>query len=118
MRFAATFAILILAQQSGCDSSSPKPVAQSPVKPTSLPKPPLHRFTITRDLDVAFDTQTGQLCKTWDWQAGGKPPAPDPTTGTQPQRTIGEFAPMCLALYEKYSSGSSDEPIIESQSPP
>jgi hypothetical protein len=61
---------------------------------------PTRRFEIvSHDADVAFDTQTGQLCKTWDWQPIGKPGKVDPESGASPQRKLGEFAPTCLSLY-------------------
>lgn len=107
MRFVVTLAVLALVQQNSCDSSTPKPAP----KPAAVPKAPLHRFILTRfpnDSGVAFDTQTGQICKTWEWAPGGKTADPDPVTGTTPQRVIGEFAPTCLSLYVKYPSGPGD----------
>jgi|ERR1700679_4114244 hypothetical protein len=113
MRLIVTIAAIVLAQQSACDSSSGK---STPAKPV-IPKPPLHRFVLTRlaDEGVAFDTQTGQICKTWDWKPMGKSPTPDPLTGGSPQRIIGEFTPTCLSLYEKYPSGPSDVGVTEDQ---
>jgi hypothetical protein len=68
-----------------------------------------HRFVLGRfEGGVAFDTQTGQICKTWEWEPIGKQAAPDPVTGSYPQRAFGEFAPTCLSLYEKYPTGRSD----------
>jgi hypothetical protein len=110
MRFAVTLAALVMAQQSGCDSSGTKP-APTPAVKTVAAKPPLHRFILPRfpaDDGVAFDTQTGQICKTWGWQPVGKAATPDPVTGNSPQRIIGEFAPTCLSIYEKYPSGVGD----------
>ena len=66
---------------------------------------PIRRFEITRNLDVAFDTQTGQLCRTWEWE----PSSPKPKSsddGTFPQRAVGEFTPTCLSLYEKYPTNA------------
>ena len=64
---------------------------------------PTRRFELVEhNADVAFDAQTGQLCKTWEWQPVGKPGKVDPETGTAPQRTLGEFAPTCLSLYISY----------------
>src|SRR5271163_439017 len=96
-------AIFVLSQQSACDFSSPK---SPPAKLT--PKAAPHRFVLTRlpDEGVAFDTKTGQICKTWAWSPGGKAPDPGPTSGNFPQRMVGEFAPTCLYLCEKYPSGS------------
>ena len=71
-------------------------------------RPGIHRFTIsTRGAgDVAFDSQTGQICRTWDWHPVGEKPTADPITGNYPQRSFGEFAPTCLVLYQKYPSGA------------
>ena len=65
---------------------------------------PLRRFEMMQlgAGDVAFDTKTGQLCRTWDWQTTGKGPAPDPNTGLVPQRRLGEFTPTCITLYKNY----------------
>jgi hypothetical protein len=71
---------------------------------------PVHRFVLTKyDGGVAFDTQTGQICRTWEWSAMGKASKPDPETGGVPQRTFGEFAPTCISLYEKYPSGTNPQ---------
>jgi hypothetical protein len=71
---------------------------------------PVHRFVLTRtDYDVAFDTQTGQICRTWAWQPLGKPAKPDPESGNAPQRKFGEYAPTCLSLYQTYPSGTNPE---------
>lgn len=59
--------------------------------------PSAHRFVLAKiptDDGVAFDTQTGQLCRTWDWKPVGRHAEPD-KTGTTPQLSIGEFAPAC-----------------------
>jgi hypothetical protein len=64
---------------------------------------PTRRFELVEhDANVAFDTQTGQLCKTWGWQPTGKPVKVDPDTGSAPRRSLGEFAPTCLSLYISY----------------
>lgn len=71
---------------------------------------PVHRFVLTRlNPDVAFDTQTGQICRTWDWQPLGKAATPDATTGMTPQRQFGEFTPTCLSLYQTYPSATTPE---------
>jgi hypothetical protein len=116
MRFAVTLADLALAQQSGCDSK-PTPTLVAKAAPA---KPPLHRFILPRfpaDDGVAFDTQTGQICKTWGWEPVGKASAPDPATGNSPQRIVGEFAPTCLSIYERYPSGPGDSVVAEDQQP-
>jgi hypothetical protein len=69
------------------------------------PATPIHRFVIMNfGADVGFDSQTGQICRTWDWQPLGKAAKPDAETGTAPQRKFGEFAPTCLSLYQQYPS--------------
>lgn len=85
----------------------------APTKSLATMKPPanrapVHRFTLTRgDGGVAFDTQTGQICKTWEWVPVGKTPTEDTNAGGR-QRIFGEFAPTCLSLYTIYPTGSSD----------
>jgi hypothetical protein len=87
-------------------------------KPTVVEKEsrvPVHRFVLTRnDFNVAFDTQTGQICRTWGWVPLGKPEKPDVATGSAPQRQFGEFSPTCLSLYQQFPSGMS----LESESLP
>ena len=86
----------------GTDEKKAAPKVESKPQP---PRPGLHRFVITRDLDIAFDTQTGQMCRTWDWEPIAKLPPPDPVTGVRPQRKFGELTPTCLSLYQAYPSG-------------
>jgi hypothetical protein len=74
--------------------------------------------------DAAFDTQTGQLCRTWDWQLKEgeivpKPkmqptsdgvqftdvPTVDPKAKPHAQTGVGltppgQFSPTCLSLYQ------------------
>lgn len=58
---------------------------------------PTHRFQLTKFAGgVAFDTQTGQICRTWDWEPSGKP------SDTGAQRSFGEYAPTCLDLYNRF----------------
>ena len=118
MRFAVTLAALALAQQSGCDSSGTKP-APKPAAKAVAAKAPLHRFILARfpaDDGVAFDTQTGQICRTWEWAPASKAATPT-TEGITPQRSVGEFTPTCLSIYEKYPSGSGDSVVAEDQQP-
>ena len=69
---------------------------------------PVHRFALVRtDADVAFDTQTGQICRTWEWKSIGKTKTSD-EGGTIP-RNFGELAPTCLSLYQQYPSGVSTQ---------
>lgn len=101
---------LLLFTASGCDQLNPpdRNKAALAQKAKSAPRPPLHRFVLTRDADVAFDTQTGQICRTWPWQPTGQTAKPDPASGNVPQRQLGEFAPTCLDLYRLYPSGPDD----------
>lgn len=71
-----------------------------------------HRFMLTKfDGGVAFDTQTGQICRTWNWHLMGKPAQAD-ATGTMPQRSLGEYAPTCISLYQDYPSGSAGAEVV------
>jgi|SRR5579872_700617 len=92
----APFLLAIMA--STCDSKQePKPAP-----------PGLHRFTLTHSTeDVAFDTQTGQICRTWDWVPVGGPMPADPVTGVAPQTKWGQSTPLCITLYKQHPSGSS-----------
>ena len=83
--------------QGNCDDKK-VPSARSQVNRKTHP---LHRFVLAAPLkDVAFDTQTGQLCRTWDWSISGEVKAD--TEGHVPERKIGELTPTCLSLYESY----------------
>jgi hypothetical protein len=93
----------------GCDQLSQ---SQRATTPTPTPKSKVnrfaaHRFVLTKfNGGVAFDTQTGQICRTWDWSLTGKPAKPDSSSGIVPQREYGELAPTCLSLYQQYPSGA------------
>ncbi len=110
MKVSAIISLLVVTVlTSGCDNpnlnQNPKKVAAP--KPRSA-KQPLHRFVLTRlGVDIAFDTQTGQLCKTWEWQITNTL-KPDAISGMQPQAKPGEFAPLCLSLYNQSPSGLDD----------
>jgi hypothetical protein len=106
----------------GCDQLSQP---QKATTPTPTPKAKVnrvaaaHRFVLTKfNGGVAFDTQTGQICRTWDWELTGKPAKPDPSSGTVPQREYGELAPTCLSLYQQYPSGadSGTEVVLDDSS--
>jgi hypothetical protein len=108
---AAFAAIVVL---SGCDDLNPSQTSNKPpakmVAAKKDERAPVHRFVLTRyDSDVAFDTQTGQICRTWDWSPIGKVPKPDPDSGSSPQRKFGEFTPTCASLYQQYPSATSPE---------
>jgi hypothetical protein len=100
MRPVAPIALFLLLQ--GCDVTGGDAKKRAP---TSHAAP--HRFALASkfSIDLAFDTQTGQLCRTWDWKPLGETPSVD-VSGNIPQRKIGEFTPTCVAVYEKYPSGS------------
>ncbi len=75
MKVAAIFAVmaLLIQQPTGCNDNtakeSPKPV-----------EPPIRRFepVVTHGTsDVALDTKTGQLCRTWEWVYKNNPTAND-----------------------------------------
>ena len=107
----------------GCDQltnpPSPQTTKVAPQKSTGGDREPVHRFVLAQhDYDVAFDTQTGQICRTWDWQVAGKPPSIE--SGVVPQRQFGELAPTCLSLYLQYrSTGTSQaESTSDNQSNP
>jgi hypothetical protein len=105
MRFPLSLAVIAFLQQSGCDQFQTKTVAPKP----SGQKTPLHRFVLTRDRgDVAFDTQTGQICRTWPWVATSKPSLPDKDTGQVPETKWGESVPICEEIYHRYPSGYED----------
>ena len=98
---------LILVTLAGCDQLNPSANKSSPKTQAAREnRVPVHRFVLTRyDPGVAFDTQTGQLCRTWDWKLIGKPAKPDEQSGTAPQRSVSEPTPTYLSLYQQYPSG-------------
>lgn len=98
-RVSFCFALFLAVCLSGCDQLTPKPIITMKI-PDQDEHFPVRRFELVgHDANVAFDTQTGQLCKTWDWQPSGKPSKPDPESGGFPQRSLGEYAPTCLSLF-------------------
>ena len=106
------FAILALMWiQDDCDPrKKPEPQLAEKKQMTSHPT---HRFVLAQPLkDVAFDTQTGQLCRTWEWTIVG-PKGKTDTEGNSPERKIGEFAPTCLSLYEGYPTQGDAMGIID-----
>jgi hypothetical protein len=114
----AAFAVtlLFLSMTVGCDDIAKgfgytRAKATQPTK--REPATPTHRFVIMNfGADVGFDSQTGQICRTWDWQPLGKIAKPDAETGGSPQRKFGEFAPTCLSLYQQYPSvANPNEPL-------
>jgi hypothetical protein len=91
---------------SGCEGLIPES-KQIKTKVVKENRVPVRRFVLTKyDAGVAFDTQTGQLCKTWEWTPIGKEPPVDKESGGRAQRTLGEFAPTCVSLYKEFPSGT------------
>jgi hypothetical protein len=77
----------------GCDDVAKQagyvPAKTSEKPTTPAPRHPIHRFVLTQfGGNVALDTQTGQICKTWGWEAMGKEPAPDPVSGNVTTRLL------------------------------
>jgi hypothetical protein len=65
---------LVLQDPIGCDQKKPPKEAAQPKEP------PIRRFepvTSHGTSDVALDTKTGQLCRTWDWVYKNRPDAAD-----------------------------------------
>lgn len=94
MRIAFLAVIALLAVQSECNQAPSKPQAPPPQRTIA----PIRRFVLARpQTDVAFDTQTGQLCRTWEW-------SPALTNEKQPwvEMKPGQFTPLCVELYKKY----------------
>lgn len=88
----------------GCDELlQQKPTKTKIVKENRVP---VRRFILTRGMDIAFDTQTGQLCKTWQWEPTAKLTPQQESSGVHTQRVPGEFAPACVTLYKDFPSGT------------
>ena len=100
----AALLLAIILSVAGCDDIT-SANSKKAEKPRSTKKSaPIHRFVQeSYNAGVAFDTQTGQICKTWDWKPMGPDAKPD-ANGNTPQRTLGEFSPMCSSLYALYPS--------------
>jgi hypothetical protein len=91
----------------GCDqfqqAQQPKAAKTQILKENRVP---VRRFILTKfNADVAFDTQTGQICKTWEWEPTGKLTPQQEASGVHPPRAFGEFSPTCISLYTQYPSG-------------
>lgn len=66
------------------------------------------RFTSAGSHDIALDTQTGQLCRTWDWSPSRDQPKSNPALEIKP----GQYAPLCITLYNSYPSNMpKDDPL-------
>ena len=117
---AAITALAALLATIGCDQILDKPTAQAPA-PAPIAKSPhrrmAHRFVLTKYTgDVAFDTQTGQICRTWDWVQTG--PLARDAKGVRLQWSFGELAPTCIVLYNGYQSGTYTEADIAVEAAP
>jgi len=88
-----------------------------PVKPQALASTPTHRFMAnSHNVDLAFDTQTGQLCRTWDWSPIA-PEAKPNAQGAVPQRMVGELTPTCLWLFKQYpTTGNAAIGVVQEPS--
>jgi hypothetical protein len=79
---ALSLMLCVLAGPDSCDQSTSRPGQQADLSAGMVPKTSInsrrqcsadHRFVNMSDLpltvrgDVALDTCTGQLCKTWEW---------------------------------------------------
>jgi len=94
----AIFCLLLCLILSGCDNLTSTTPKKNPFGHVVKRPVPVHRFVQnTYNPDIAFDTQTGQICKTWDWQSAN--PAKANADGTQRQRVSGEFSPTCASIY-------------------
>jgi hypothetical protein len=74
MKAIALMALALVLQQDGCTNGNPvTPPQQQPHRTARRECSADHRFVNMSDLpltvrgDVALDTCTGQLCKTWEW---------------------------------------------------
>jgi hypothetical protein len=114
MKFVAAVVLFLFLQ--GCDVTTPDkkgvvPEQAKPIAQTKPPRPGLHRFVRTRSgtgIDIAFDTQTGQICRTWEWV-----PIEARKPGHIGERIPGELSPTCLSLYRDFPSGSESGPSRE-----
>jgi hypothetical protein len=85
-------ALLFFSFDDGCDQSSQKSQTAAPQKSETHSRP-IGRFEKLQNfrVDVALDTQTGQLCRTWIWQS---------TDRVHPDAY--ENLPVCISLYLQY----------------
>lgn len=88
---------IFLDQPTGCDQH-PKPEA-----PTAKHYPPVHRFINVpgsfNATDVALDTVTGQLCRTWVWQYRSDK---DPNAGGL------DTLPTCLSIFQSFPASDQE----------
>lgn len=103
---------------SGCDDlANQAGYEKSPAKKQPSLSTPTHRFVpYSHNDDIAFDTQTGQMCRTWDWSPVA-PVARATPEGGFPERKAGEFAPTCLTLFKQYpTTGNAGVGIVQDPS--
>jgi hypothetical protein len=100
MKSVAPVVLFLLLQ--ACDNVTPQKKAAATSERIQPSRLGLHRFVLTRiGTDVAFDTQTSQICRTWDWLPAAGVQKSNPYAEVKP----GQFAPTCLSLYQKFPSG-------------
>jgi len=103
---------------SGCDDLAKQAgYEKGPAAKQSSLSTPTHRFVPdSHNDDIAFDTQTGQMCRTWDWSPVA-PAAKATPEGSFPERKAGEFAPTCLTLFRQYpTTGNAGVGIVQDSS--
>ena len=92
MKIAACLALALFLQQSdGCDQAAPTPARAPEIHPN-----PVRRFDAVNthgSSDVALDTMTGQLCRTWEWVYRGE---------NNPAKGGLDELPTCFKLYTDY----------------
>jgi hypothetical protein len=111
LRAATSIAVAVtLLLLSACDDLSKQPGNEkSPAAKQPILSTPTHRFVpYSHNDDIAFDTQTGQMCRTWDWSPVA-PAAKATPEGSFPERKAGEFAPTCLTLFKQYPTTGNVE---------
>jgi len=107
MKLTGSWAILVglVFLLAGCEELQQPKTAKTKIVTEN--RVPVRRFILTKyDADVAFDTQTGQLCKTWEWEPIAKLTPQQEASGVHPSRALGEFSPTCISLYKQYPSGT------------
>ena len=84
-------ALLFFSLENGCDQTE-KTQPSPPARP-EIHTRPIGRFEKLQNfrVDVALDTQTGQLCRTWYWQS---------TDRKHPDAY--EDLPVCINLYQQF----------------
>jgi len=92
MRLGIFTAVLLLSAVA-CDQLATE--TETGPRPTENRSHPIGRFEKIQNfrVDVALDTQTGQLCKTWEWQSTNRN-TPDPY----------ENLPTCAFLYGNFQT--------------